>query len=368
MLSPSRLISAALLLTVGAFVTAADPPAPLVKPIAPKGNGVRVRIPIAEDERTFAQFKASIPNPKKKGETIAVKVLIDSLPNPGVVALKTWKEWGFEVPANRTGTLPELVITGAQVAPKPAKGRDAEFRVTNVKVNIVEPGAGTEAVYGGCDIWLSIHALTGGADAAFEPRFHFADKFIELTAPGAAVKKLNTGDATSPDPKATEGDLVPVFGQLKNQVPVFAFASVNGKTEYTTAAGKTEKVNVMVSSITNYAAPGIMMTVNTARGCGVEMEKVPRDGEVVEGKVKEFRVGLMTGAGFKAQKDFVLKDVTVVVIDDKTQPAVWLGPRFVEKYFTDGVYGGGPDGWRLFGRVKAEFLEDIKTRTPPKKP
>jgi hypothetical protein len=149
---------------------------------------------------------------------------------------------------------------------------------------------------------------------------------------------------------------------------VFAFASLNSRTEYTTATGKMEKVNVLVSSITNYPAPGIMMTVNTARGCGVELEKVPRDGEPVAGKAKELRLGLMTGAGFKAQKDFVLKDVTVVVIDDKTQAAIWLGPRFVEEYFQDGIYGCASDGvWRLHGRVKAEHLEDIKTRTPPPK-
>ena len=80
-------------------------------------------------------------------------------------------------------------------------------------------------------------------------------------------------------------------------------------------------------------------------------------------------VGLLTGDGFKAQKDFVLKDVAVLVNDNKSESAIWLGPRFVETYFTDGVYGCASDGtWRLHGRVKAEFLEDIKTRTPPKKP
>jgi hypothetical protein len=367
MLTPSRLTAAVLLTLAGMFAAAADDPPPLVKPVAPAGAAARVRVPVKEDADTFMQFKARIPNPKKKGEMIAVKVLIDTLPNTGVVGLKTWQDWGFEIPGNRTGVIPELIIPAGQIAPKAAKGGDVEFRVANVKVDIVEPAAGEEAVYGKCDLWLSLRDLTGGADKTFEPRVHFADKFIELTAPGVALKKLNASDVKFPDLKATGGDLVPCSGQLGSTIPTFAFAAVNGFTQYTTPTGRVERVNVAVSSITNSAPPGILMTLNTARGCGVVMEKLPRDGDVVAGKVREFRLGLQSGAGFKAQKDFVLKDVTIQVIDDKTQSFVWLGPRFVETYFKDGVYGCGPDGtWRLYGRVNPDFLDDIKNR--PKKP
>ena len=90
---------------------------------------------------------------------------------------------------------------------------------------------------------------------------------------------------------------------------------------------------------------------------------MPAGNDVVTGTVSELRLGLQTGPGFKAQKDFVLKDVPVYVNDDKTSAAVWLGPRFVEKYFTDGVYGYGADGgWRLHGRVKPEDLDDVDLR------
>jgi hypothetical protein len=149
----------------------------------------------------------------------------------------------------------------------------------------------------------------------------------------------------------------------------FAYASVNGVTKYTTPQGKMEQVNAGVSSITNYPPPCILMTLNTARGCNVELEKQPGDAEGVKGKVKELRLGLLTGPGFKTQKDLVLKDVEVYVVNDKTKAAVWLGARFIDTYFTDAVYGCGTDGvWRLHGRVKPELLEDIKTRTPSKKP
>lgn len=361
-------LTVAILLACGALAGAADDPPPLVKPVIPAGASARVRVPVAEDEQTAMQFKARMPSPKKKGD-INVKVLIDSLPNPGVVDLKTWQAWGFEVPANRVGVIPELIIPGAQIAPKAAKGGDVEFRVTNVKVNIIESPAGMSAVYGECDLWLSLRDLTGGADKAYEPRMYFRDKFIELTAPNTALKRLNAGAADAPDPKATGGELVPAYGQLGGQYPTFAYAAVNGLTEYKTPNGKVERVNVYVSSITAYPAPGILMTLNTARGCGVKLDKMPGGNEAVTGTVSELRLGLQTGPGFKVQKDFVLKDVTVVVNDDKTVAGIWLGPRFVEKYFKDGAYGYGADGgWRLHGRVKAEDLDDIKNRPPAKKP
>ena len=361
----SRALLAVLLAAAGAAVVAADAP-PLVKPVVPARGAVRARIPVTEDKRTPMQFKAQIAGPK--GKRFDATVLLDSLPHKGTVALKTWKAWGFEVPANRTGVLPELVVAAAQVATKPAKGRDIEVRLANVTVDIVERPEGDYA--SDYDLALCLSDLTGGADRRFEPRLHFADKFLELTVPATAVKPLKTGDATAPDPPANADDKrVPAVGTMQaNGYPAFAFASVNGHTRYT-AAGRVETVNVGVSSTSNYPAPGIVMTLNTARGCGVEMANLPGDGEVVPGKVKELRFAVLAGVGLRTPKDFVLKDVTVHVTDDKSQSFVWLGPRFVEEYFADGVYGCGADGvWRLYGRVKPAFLEDAKTRTPPKKP
>ncbi|MCI0701097.1 MAG: hypothetical protein L0241_08440 [Planctomycetia bacterium] len=369
-----RFASAALFGALCSFLPAADPPPPLVKPVVPANKTTRARIAVIEDKKTNMQFKAQIPKPQgKKGQMIDVKVMLETLPNVGQVTLKKWKAWGFEVPPNRVGVLPELIIPAAQIAPKPTKGRDIEIRITNVKLEIKElPGGGD--LIGGCDMYLCLRDLTGGSDRVLQPRVYFADRFFELTASNAALKRLNTGATTSPDPMATPDDglvpLVPAVGTMSGaQLPLFSFASVNGLTQYKTPTGKMEKINAGVSSTSNYAAPGITMTVNTALGCGVEMEKVPAEGAPVAGKVKELRLGLHTGLGFKVQKDLVLKDVVVTVVDDKSQSFIWLGPRFVEEFFKDGVYGCGSDGvWRLHGRVKADLLQDIKTRMPPKKP
>ena len=89
--------------------------------------------------------------------------------------------------------------------------------------------------------------------------------------------------------------------------------------------------------------------------------------EMIPGKIKELRLGLYTGTGLKVQKDLVLKDLAVVVDKNASEGYVWLGPKFMETYFKDGVYACGTDGiWKLNGRCDPELLFDIKTR--PKKP
>jgi hypothetical protein len=359
-----------------ATAAAAADPAPLLKPVAPPAGQVRVRVPVAEDKTTFMQFKAVVPTPKgKDGKTAEAKVMLDTLPLTPVVTLKTWERWGFEVPPNRTGVIPELVIPAGQLAPNLPKGRDVELRLTNVKVEIREPGMGQDPTWGH-DLRLSLRELTKGADRAAEPRVYFADKFVELTAPAAAVKKLDAGPDALPDPAVDpDAALVPVAGphtaQTQQLPPVFAFASVNGHTAYKTAAGKAETVNAGVASTFNWwGGSGVMLTMNTARGCGVELtdEKADDGGKAVVGKVKELRLGVLTGPGLKAPRDVVLKDLKVFVSDDESAAYVLLGTRFIEDHFADAVYGCGPDGaWRFHARVKPDLLQDVKTRTPPPK-
>lgn len=357
MLTPSRLTAVALLVS-GALVAGAAEPAPLVKPVTPAG-GARVRLPMTGKTATSA-FKARIPRPKgKSGEAADITLHVGTLSGGTRASIQQWKAWGFEVPENRLGVIPELVIPGAQIAPKPAKGRDVEFRLANVKVSLYEaPGGEKGGINNALGIPLSV--LTGGADRAVEPRVHFADRFIELSAPTSAVKRLNAGDPTSPDPQVTADDkLLPAFVPMNGAM--VGFVSVNGQTRYTRSTGKVEPV---VAGLNIGAGAPITMSVSMARGCGVELDKEVRP---TSGKVGELRLGPITGPGVKGQKDFVLKNVTVAISGSEDHSFIWLGSAFAEEYFKDGVYGCGPDGgWRLHGRVKPEHLDDQKNR--PKKP
>jgi hypothetical protein len=53
---------------------------------------------------------------------------------------------------------------------------------------------------------------------------------------------------------------------------------------------------------------------------------------MIPGKMKEFRIGLMTGAGFKTQKDLVLRDVPVVVDKYMSEGAITIGQSFIGNY------------------------------------
>jgi hypothetical protein len=355
-----------------------DEPAPLLKPVVPAGSGVRVRIPIdTGNAHTDSQFKARVPRARAKaGETADVTVAFDTLPGKSAVSTKKWKSWGYEVPATRVGVLPELVVPAAQLAPKPAKGRDAEVRFTAIALEIVDPPAESDLIFGS-DLYIRLNDLTKKADRTFEPRLYFGEKCLELTVPGGAVKRLDTGDSATPAPGVNpESTLVPVSGPaVVRGTPVFAFASVNGLSRYKKPDGKYETVNAGVSSNANCPG-GILMTVGTARGCGLDVEQAKEvtgtrataEALISPAKVKEFRLGFQAGPGFRDQKDLVLKDVTVYVDKTNSGHFVWLGSKFVRDHLADGVYAWVPEGnYRLFGRAKPGALQDASTRaTPPK--
>jgi hypothetical protein len=153
-------------------------------------------------------------------------------------------------------------------------------------------------------------------------------------------------------------------------LPVFAYASVNGLTQYKTGDGKTELVNVSVSTTTDFPT-GVFFTLGTARGCGLEMEQdkdLKTTGATFEtrslkAKVKELRLGVMTGPGLKTQKDIVINDITVFVDKSNSGHYVHIGPKFMETYLKDSIYTCGSDGnYQLHGRLKPDLLQDLKTR------
>ncbi len=355
-----------------------DEPMPLLKAVTPPGSSIRVRVPVdTSNMYTDAQIKAQVPKAKgKKGDVIDVTVAFDTLPGKSAVSTKKWQSWGYDVPANKIGVLPEIIIPGTQLAPKVTKGgRDVEVRIPSISVEIVDPPK-SDLVYG-CDLYLRMQDVTKNADRMFEPRFYFGDKTFEFTVSNNAVKRPGSGDQTPADPGMdSDTSLVPVSGPMVIRgAPVFSYASINGMQQYRLPDGKDQAVDVGVSSNTNWPG-GIMMTIGTARGCGIEIENnkdltgtsAAFETTIAKAKAKEFRLSFLTGPGFKVQKDLVLKDVTVFVDKNNSGHFVWLGTKFMNEQFKDAVYTGGSDGsWRLVGRMKSDLLQDIKTRMPPPK-
>lgn len=329
------------------FVGAVDP---LVKPVAP-GGAVRVRLPMIGKTATGA-FKGQIPKPKGAG-TNDVTVYVGL--HGGVSStIQQWKAWGFEVPPNRQAVLPELVIPGIDAQPKLAKGRDVEFKLTKIPVSLYEaPGGEKGGISNTLSIPLSL-LVAAGANPA-DTRVHFADRLIEFSAPPATAKKLGAGVEKLADLELTDDPQL-----LAAYIPMTAaavpYVSVNGKTQYKRPTGK----ELPVTAGLTLGGGGIVMSVGMARGCDVELD---REMNPSSGKVKELRLGPIAGPGVKGPpKDFVLKDVTVVISGNEDSSHIWLGSEFVVKYFKDGVYAQDGPAWKLHGRVKPEHTDDQKNR------
>ena len=386
------LLGLAVVFSAALVSSAADEPAPLLKVVTPAGTNLRVRIPVTPGFPKVVSFPAQVPNGKKKSELMDVHVAYDALPNPSYISAKKLESWGYTVPKGaREFVLPELLITGAQIAPNPAnppkgakagnelKGSDVVIKLTNVKLTVVPEAAAKDDSIHFNDFSLSATSLFGNNERTMEPRLSFADKFLELTVPVANVKRPGTETVSAPEVSVSpDTKLAPAFGptMMRSGLPVFVFASINGQDTYTKPDMKTiVPVNVSVSSITNMS-DGVMVTLGLARGVKIEMEAnaagqmatgVEAKSEFIPGKIKELRLMLMTGPGMKTQKDLVIKDLPVMIDKNQSEGYMLIGQKFIDAYFTDGVYSNAGDGWKLHGRVNPELLFDIKTRKQPEK-
>jgi hypothetical protein len=370
------LFGLAVVLSVALASSAADEPAPLLKPVAPTGGNVRVRFPVTPGFPKPMTFAAQVPRAKKKSELIDVRVAYDSIPNPSYITAKKLVNWGYDAGKAKEFLLPELFISTTQIAPKPTKGSDAVIKLTNLKLTIVAESASKDDNIHFCDLCLSSTALFQGAERATEPRLAFADKFMELTVPAAAIAKRPGTDAVGAPDVSVSSDtkLVPSVGPMVTRgMPVFAFASVDGQDSYKLPDGKIVPVNVAVSTISNMP-DGVMVTLGLARGVKLDFDQaaagqaavgVDVKSEFIPGKIKELRLGLLTGPGLKVQKDIVVKDIPVFVDKNVSEGYVLIGQKFIDRYFIDGVYSNPGDGWRMHGRVNPELLFDIKTRKKP---
>jgi hypothetical protein len=354
MLAYARLTAAVILL--GAALAAAADPAPLVPAPKPPANTARVRLPMLGKTATCA-FKAQIPEQKGKTDKAADITLYVGNPGGGVTTtIQQWQAWGFVVPADRNAKLPELIVFGLQASPKPDKGRDAELKLTDIPVRLYEAPGGEK---GGISNTLGIplNLLSGNADKAAETRVYFDDRVIELSVPGARVKRPGTGPDRLADLQITDDDkLAPAYLPLNGYN--LKYVSVNGLTQYTRP---TKKVEQVAGGLSLGSGAAITMSVSMARGCDVELDKAA---DPTTGRVKELRLGPIAGPGVKGQKDFVLKNVTVAISGSEDHSYIWLGSAFVEQYFRDGVYAcEAADGsWKLHGRVKPEYFDDQKNR------
>jgi hypothetical protein len=140
-------------------------------------------------------------------------------------------------------------------------------------------------------------------------------------------------------------------------------------------------VSVGVTAATTLRS-GVIMSIGMSHQLGLKLDPekattdfltLDRKGKYVPVIVGEMRISVMTGKGPVTSNatpmDLVIKDLEVVVDTSESEPAVWVGPNFINKYFPDAVYTIAPPGagepLRLYGRVDPGMLMDPKTRKKP---
>jgi hypothetical protein len=383
--------TAALGLAAGllAAAAAAEPPAPILKAVTPPGGQVRVRVPITGDPKTPYRIRGQVPRAGKgKAGGGPVDVVIGI--NTGKRAVATTKmvqSWGYTPGPDKHVTIPELILVGYQIAPAPkagkgkdgtesakdAGGREVLARIPSFRIECLDTVAeGTDKVLGS-DLLVGVHDLTKGQDRTHDPRLYFTDKFFDFTLPTTQVKRPPMPAAAEVDldpPSAADPTLAVVVAPLANRQgigPAFATASFNGVDQVKNIYGMTEPVSVGVTAATTVPS-GLIMSNGLAIDLKLEIDPdkalsdfvtLDKKGKFVPTRVKEMRVGVMTGKGYTTARDVVIKDLEVVVDTGESGHYAWVGPNFVNKYFPDAVYTVGPDGQlKLYGRVDPALLAD----------
>ena len=380
-----RPTSFALGLAAALAAAAADAPTPpILKPAATVPGTARVRIPITGDATTPYRIAARVPRKGKTGDPVEIVVAINTGAR-AVATTKMLKSWGYTPGPDKKVTLTELVLIGQRVVhgPKAAKGKegskepahDVIAHVPHVVVEAIDEVAEKTDKVLGSDLILGLHDLTRHQDRSADPRLYFTDKLLEINFPTAMVKKsADPMDPVAEPAGSTDAKWAAVFAPLSTRAgPVFNHASFNGIDAVKNRSGLPQPVNVGVTAATTLPT-GVIMSVGMSHALGLKLDPdkatqdfltITRKGKFVPTTVAEMRITVMTGKGpvtsHATPMELVIKDLAVVVDTTESDPMVWVGPNFINKYFPDAVYttapAGAADPLRLYGRVSPEMLE-----------
>ena len=193
---------------------------------------------------------------------------------------------------------------------------------------------------------------TPAAGRPHEARFHFPDRFLDITVPPAAVKRPGLGDDPVPDPTPSDDPkLVPVACPLA-LTPGLSFtgASINGLDTFLNQNAKPTPVTPYLASGTHGGA-GIIMNLGMARALELDvgLTKDPVTGmstgkklRLVGYTLKEMRFAALSGPGLNTTEDLVFTDVPILVEVNESEPGMWIGYPFLVKHFKDGVLAYAP--------------------------
>ncbi len=347
-------------------------PSPLLKAVTAPAGQVRVRVPLAEGEMNAIRMNARIPNPKKRGESIECTAALDTM-NKNVVTSRMLEKWGFPKPQNGMIVLPELWLVGNQLGGKTGKDSDVLVRVINLRFDVIEASPeGSDQLFG-ADLLVNMWDMLRSAGRPHEARFHFPERFLDVTVPAIAVKRPGNGEELEPpaevqvDPKR-----VSVACPLALQPGLsFVSASINGQSSFINPNGKMQGITPYLASGT-HGGNGVIMNIGMARALklDVDLTKEPVKGmstdrrlRLIEYTLKELRVAALGGPALKTPQELVFTDVPVWIEVTESEPGLWIGFPFLAKHFHDGVLALSADGKAtMHGRVLPELVQERRAK------
>ncbi len=346
---------------------------PLVKPATIPVGATRLRFPLESDNGSAYRLKALIPPPKtaKKGtEPLPATIAIDTaLGDTGYITVKKLKSFGYDVPVGQTAILPEVLLLGETVGPKPKAG-EVRAKANNLKLVVLEKAYGSEDTVGGADLQVNLDVLLQGTAAQSQAWVYFGKTLLmDANYPEKSLIRPPTEAGATPTefvPEEPTADRVPMMITLRTgyQMPLNGF---HGKPAATGPR--------VVFSLGQIREPGIYVTAKMAKMYELKPDPDAKEleifadfnkkGKAMMGLIKDIRIPVGIDAGFKTARELTSKEQPLILDQEQQTPALYVGPGYFGPLLQNPIMAVGPDGVaRVYGYIEPKSVPVAPKKKP----
>jgi len=357
-----------------AFASLATAAEPLVKPATIPAGSTRLRFHLESDNGSAYRVKALVLPPKtaKKGtEPTAATIAIDTaLGDMGYITVKKLKSFGFDVPVGQIVILPEVLLLGETLGPKPKPG-ELRAKANNIKLMVLDKAYGSEDSIGGADFQVNIDALLQGTPSQSQAWVFFGKTPIfDANYPEKSLVRPPTDAGAAPVTEFTPEALA------EGRVPMMITLRAGYQLPYNGFHGKPAMAGPrVVFSLGNVREPGMYVTAKMATMYELKPDPDAKDlevfadfnkkGKAVMGLIKDIRIPVGIESGFKTARELTSKDQPLILDQEQQNPALYVGPGYFGPLLQNPVMATGPDGiTRVYGYVEPKSVPVAPKKKP----